>query len=222
MNTAMTTPPPLAAAPNWFEAVQERMRGWTLREWCLSGLAVQLFAVLLAEAVIQLWPAGNPDAVNLELSTEMTFVEYQEIDEAPQAKSKDLSDEIVEVEKKQEDEINWNNAVDPTMDFSQRYTAMLDVNQGPDDYPSAARNANLGRVTAAIRLYIDAGGRIRDVRVRNIRSAGGTHAAFEQEFVASIRRLILQKTKLKSRPYKDASGAAQDFVWDTTITFTLQ
>ncbi len=222
MNAAMTSPPPLATVPGWFNDLVERMRGWTLREWCVAGFALQLLVVLIAEAVIQLWPVGDPDAVNLELSTEMTFIEYQEIDEAPQAKSKDLSNEIVEVEKKEVDEINWNNAVDPTMDFSQRYTALLDVNQGPDDYPSAARNANLGRVTAAIRLYIDAGGRIRDVRVRNIRSAGGSHAAFEQEFVASIRRLILQKTKLKSRPYTDASGAAQDFVWDTTITFTLQ
>lgn len=202
---------------NWLE----RTERWGLREWLPVGFLLQLILILLFQIGVWLWPAGAPENVNLSVSTEMTFVEYNEVEDVVTPESKDLSDEIVEVDKLlEEEQINWANAVDPTLDVSQRYSIFLDARTGDEDYPDPARRANLGRVTAAVRVYIDKNGRVKDVRVRNIRSQGGGHETFKAEFVRSIRNVLLNKTRVEGRPYV-VNGEAKDIVWDTTISFTI-
>ena len=212
MNATFLQPP-----AGWLD----RVEGWGLREWMPVAFVLQLLVVLLYQIAIWLWPAGAPEQVDLSVSTEMTFVEYQEVEDVITPESKDLSDEVVEVDKLLEEEkINWANAVDPTLDINQRYSIFLDARTGDEDYPDAARRANLGRVTAAVRVYIDKNGRVRDVRVRNIRSQGGGHEPFRPEFIRSIRNVLLNKTRVEGRPYV-VNGEAKDIVWDTTISFTI-
>lgn len=199
----------------------QRIERWGLREWLPAAFLLQVVLVVLFQIVVMLWPASEPEQVDLAISTEMTFVEYNEVEDVVTPESKDLSDEIVEVEKLLEQEqINWANAVDPTLDINQRYSIFLDARTGDEDYPDPARRANLGRVTAAVRVYIDRNGRVRDVRVRNIRSQGGGHEPFKAEFIRSIRNVLLNKTRVDGRPYV-VNGEAKDIVWDTTISFTI-
>lgn len=199
----------------------ERTERWGLREWLPVGFLLQLIMLLIFQLGMWLWPTGEPENVDLSVSTEMTFVEYNEVEDVVTPESKDLSDEIVEVDKLLEEEkINWANAVDPTLDINQRYSIFLDARTGDEDYPDPARRANLGRVTAAVRVYIDKNGRVRDVRVRNIRSQGGGHEPFRTEFIRSIRNVLLNKTRVEGRPYV-VNGEAKDIVWDTTISFTI-
>ena len=205
----------------WFGFPVE-IRRWGLREWLPAGLILQIAGVLLAELVLVLWPTWNQEAANLDITTEMTFVEYNEIQETLPPETRDLSDEIVEVEElKEEEKINWENAVDPTLDFTQRYSVALDYSNSPDDYPSGARRANVGTVKARVTLYIDTRGRVRDVRIHSVRSTGSAHEPFTQEFRRAIRRVLLTKTRVKAKPYV-VNGQAQDIAWDTVFTFRLQ
>lgn len=211
------------AAPNaaWWSQAYARMQSWDLREWLPVAFVLQIVVLLLYQLVIFLIPAAEPESVDLSISTEMTFIEFNEVEDVKPPESRDLSDDIVEVDKlKEEEQINWANAVDPTLDFSQRYSLFLDARTGNDDYPDGARRANLGRVTAAVRVYIDKSGRIRDVKVRSIRSQGGGHEPFQSEFIRSIRNVLLNKTRVEGRPYM-VDGEAKDIVWDTTISFTI-
>jgi hypothetical protein len=209
-----------AAMLNYHHLLQ-RVERWGLREWMPVGFFIQVIAVILFQVALWLWPASPPEQVDLKISTEMTFVEYNEVQDVRTPETRDLSDEIVEVEKLiEEEKINWANAVDPTLDVSQRYSIFLDARTGDEDYPDPARRANLGRVTAAVRVYIDRNGHVRDVRVRNIRSQGGGHEPFRDEFVRSIRNVLLNKTRVEGRPYV-VDGEAKDIVWDTTISFTI-
>jgi len=157
-----------------------------------------------------------------EIVAEMNFVEFQEPTETVQSETRDLSDEIIETDKPADEKpVNWANAVDPTMDFDQRFTARLQVESSADDYPASARRSNLGTVTAAVTLYISADGRIRDVRINNLRTSSGNIDAFRDDFVQAVRKIFLTKSRLISSPYK-SGGEAKDFTWDTIITFTLQ
>ncbi len=211
----------VAANETWWSKLFARLQTWDLREWLPVAFALQILALVLYEVVLFLIPAAEPENVDLNVSTEMTFVEFSEVEDVKPPESRDLSDEIVEVDKlKEEEQINWANAVDPTLDFNQRYSIFLDARTGNDDYPDAARRANLGRVTAAVRVYIDKSGNIRDVKVRSIRSQGGGHQTFQKEFIRSIRNVLLNKTRVEGRPYM-VNGEAKDIVWDTTISFTI-
>ncbi|MCB1327242.1 MAG: hypothetical protein H7A21_05490 [Spirochaetales bacterium] len=204
------------------DGIQSRTRRWGLREWLPVGLVVQLLALLLYSLIAMLWFGPEASSGEISLSPEMSFIEFQEVSDVEQAQSRDLSEEVVEVDRpEQEEEINWQNAVDPSLDPNQIYVARLDVRTSTDDYPGRARRANLGRVTVAVSLYISADGRIRDVRIRNIRSTTGGHEIYESDFIAATRRVFLTQARLIGSPYR-TEGEARDFQWDTTITFTLQ
>ncbi|MBX7057557.1 MAG: energy transducer TonB [Leptospirales bacterium] len=206
----------MARRLNWIAA---RTRHWTLREWSAIGIALQLLLTLFYQVGVWLWPRGAIHPEALQLSVDMSYVEFRPPEEVRPADSQELSDRIQEVDQTQT-EVNWNNAVDPALDVNQRYVALLDVNRDANDYPRAARLANLGRVTVAVRLYIDGSGRIRDVKIRRISSDGDAHRPFQADFAASVRNVLLNKTRVKSRPYI-VDGQARDIVWDTVIAFTL-
>lgn len=201
-----------------------RTERWYVREWLAAGAAVLALLILIAQLIFMLLP-GQRDIANEvpAITADMSFVEFQEPAETVPTETRDLSDEIIETEKPvtEEKPVNWANAVDPAMDFDQRYTARLLVESSADDYPSSARRSNLGTVTASVTLYISADGRIRDVRIRNLRASSGNIDAFRDDFIQAARRIFLTKSRLISAPYK-LNGEAKDFTWDTTITFTLQ
>jgi len=203
--------------------IARRTERWYAREWLAAGAVVLALLVTMAQLIFMLLPgkdAGTGEAP--EIVAEMSFVEFQEPTETVQSETRDLSDEIIETDKPADEKpVNWANAVDPTMDFDQRFTARLQVESSADDYPASARRSNLGTVTAAVTLYISADGRIRDVRIRNLRTSSGNIDAFRGDFIQAVRKIFLTKSRLISSPYK-SSGEAKDFTWDTTITFTLQ
>ncbi|MBW7857364.1 MAG: hypothetical protein H3C43_03480 [Leptonema sp. (in: Bacteria)] len=202
--------------------VADRTEDWYTKEWLTIGSIVLLLLITFAQLIYFLIPNQKP--INLfdpNLVAEMTFVEFQEPTDTVQVETRDLSDEIIETDKTEEKPINWANAVDPTMDFDQRYSARLFVNIGPNDYPERARRSNLGTVTAAVTLYIAANGQIKDVKIRTIRTSSGNLDAFQDEFAQSVRKIFLTQAKLASAPYS-SGGEARDFTWDTTVTFTLQ
>lgn len=203
--------------------IARRTERWYAREWLAAGTVVLALLVVFAQLIFMLLP-GKDDGTGEapEIVAEMSFVEFQEPTETVQSETRDLSDEIIETDKPADEKpVNWANAVDPTMDFDQRFTARLQVESSADDYPARARRSNLGTVTAAVTLYISADGRIRDVRIRNLRTSSGNIDAFRGDFVQAVRKIFLTKSRLISSPYK-SGGEAKDFTWDTTITFTLQ
>lgn len=203
--------------------IARRTERWYAREWLAAGAVVLALLVVFAQLIFMLLP-GKDDGTGEapEIVAEMSFVEFQEPTETVQSETRDLSDEIIETDKPADEKpVNWANAVDPTMDFDQRFTARLQVESSADDYPASARRSNLGTVTAAVTLYISADGRIRDVRIRNLRTSSGNIDAFRGDFVQAVRKIFLTKSRLISSPYK-SGGEAKDFTWDTTITFTLQ
>lgn len=203
--------------------IARRTEHWYAREWLAAGAVVLALLVVFAQLIFMLLPGedeGTGEAP--EIVAEMSFVEFQEPTETVQSETRDLSDEIIETDKPADEKpVNWANAVDPTMDFDQRFTARLQVESSADDYPASARRSNLGTVTAAVTLYISSDGRIRDVRIRNLRTSSGNIDAFRGDFVQAVRKIFLTKSRLISSPYK-SGGEAKDFTWDTTITFTLQ
>lgn len=203
--------------------IARRTERWYAREWLAAGAVVLALLVVFAQLIFMLLP-GKDDGTGEapEIVAEMSFVEFQEPTETVQSETRDLSDEIIETDKPADEKpVNWANAVDPTMDFDQRFTARLQVESSADDYPASARRSNLGTVTAAVTLYISADGRIRDVRIRNLRTSSGNIDAFRGDFVQAVRKIFLTKSRLISSPYK-SGGEAKDSTWDTTITFTLQ
>lgn len=202
--------------------ISKLTRKWDLREWVVAGIMIQVFSAAGYQFVVDLFPESAPEDMDIVMSAELDFVEFQEVKADTPVDSKDLSDKIIEKEKLTEkQQINWENAADPSLDLNQRYVARLMVNISPDDYPTRARRANIGRVVVAVSLYISAGGTIRDVRIRNIRSQGDSAKPFSSDFHAAVRKILLQKTKLLTPPYRQ-DGNATDFVWDTTVTFTIQ
>lgn len=121
-----------------------------------------------------------------------------------------------------EPNVDWGSADDPTIDGGTRYAAQLLVEISPEDYPASARRAGIGDVKVNVVIYISgATKRVRDVRIRNVRSPGDVHKPFEADFIAATRRVLMTKTRLLNSPYSK-EGKPRDFVWDTSVTFTLQ
>jgi hypothetical protein len=116
--------------------------------------------------------------------------------------------------------VDWGSASDPALD-SGRYTARIVVDVSPDDYPLSARRSNLGNVVVAVTLYVSSKGTIRDVRIRHIRAGSGDPKSFERDFVMATRNIFLRKARLVNLPYS-REGKAHDFIWDTTVTYTLR
>lgn len=205
--------------------IADRTAEWELREWSLAGIGVQLLLLLFMQIfwwLSALWQPSEEPSPELQTQVDMSFVEFQKVTEDLPQQTQDLSEKIVEKEKleKEQPPINWDNAVDPGMDFSQRYEARLSVNVSTNDYPPRATKANIGSVVALVDIYIGSDGKVKDVRIRQLRSAGNAHQPFENDFRKSVRRIILQKTKLLNKPYS-VNGVPKDFVWQTRITFTL-
>ena len=199
----------------------ERTQKWGMREWMPVSFFIQIILIGLVQLIFYLWPLSQIEPPTINLSTDMSFVEFDS-QVSDQAQSKDLADEVIAVDKLKDDTpINWNNAIDPAFDFDQRYTAILSINNANEEYPGSATTAKIGTVQVGVRIYIDASGNIRDAQILSIRSRGGAHKAFEEDFKKAARRVILYKTKLKNNPYK-VNGVSKDFVWETTISFSLK
>ncbi len=216
--------PARAIVQRWIDRAAHITRNWRAREYALTSLGIQAVVAPLIHIFLFVQWCNKPDngPINLSMVSELSIVEFQDIQQGPVKGAQDMSEEIIEREKLTEDKpINWSNATDPTLDMDQRYAAKLLVNISPDDYPQRARRANVGEVTVAVTLYIGADGRVRDVKIRQIRSPGNAAQTFEEDFIRSVRTLLLTKTRLASRPYT-VKGEARDFQWDTTVTFTLQ
>jgi len=204
----------------FFVALAKEPMRWDIREWSVVSVALQIALLVLYQIAVLLLPQDDTIAPPL-MMTELDFVEFTEIQEQV-AEKQELSDTIVEKEKLSEKPpVNWNNAADPTLDLNQRYVARLYVNLSPDDYPKRARRANAGIVKVGVTLYIAADGTMRDVKIRSISGEGNTAELYREDFIRSVRNIILNKTRLMNRPYNQ-DGTAHDFSWDTVITFTLQ
>lgn len=204
------------------QSLVRRTRKWDMRHWLTAGLIFQIIMVLLTELAMWLWPEKKPQSPDISFAESMSFVEFNEKVEDVKAETKDLSDEIIETDRITDDKpINWDNAADPALDITQRYQPSLLVNISRDDYPDRARRANAGRVDVAVTLYISADGRIRDVRIRNIRTQSGSADSFKPDFIQAVRRILLTQSRMTGKPYTQ-NGRAVDFTWDTTVTFTLE
>ncbi|MFN3605242.1 MAG: hypothetical protein ACK4UJ_11095 [Leptonema sp. (in: bacteria)] len=197
---------------------------WDLRIWTFIGFLIQLFLIFILNLIYNLLPEKKLlDSKKITVVPEMSFIEYEELttQEIPQ-QSKELSEEIVETEKKEKQEvINWQNATDPSLDFSQRFSVKIAVSISSEDYPENAKKSNLGKVKVSVALYIGSDGKIKDVQIRKIESQSGNIDAFKQDFIQSVRKVFLQKSKVLSEPYK-INGEYKDFIWHTTVTFTLE
>jgi hypothetical protein len=118
--------------------------------------------------------------------------------------------------------VDWGTAADPSVDGGSRYAPDIWVDGSLEDmYPARAKQANLGRVVVAVTLYIDGSGRIRDVRIRYVRSQGNAHAPFEADFRQAAYDVATKRMRLRSAAYRH-DGRPVDFIWDTTINFQLQ
>ncbi len=202
--------------------IARRTEHWDLREWLAAGTVVLGLLIVMAQFLYMILPKSKTESAPPEITAEMSFVEFQEPQETVRSETRDLSDQIIETDAPADEKpVNWANAVDPTMDFDQRFTARIQVQTSENDYPARARRSNLGTVTAAVTLLISADGRIRDVRIRNLRTSSGNIDAFRADFVQAVRRIFLTRARLVSPPYR-SGGEPRDFTWDTTITFTLQ
>lgn len=198
---------------------------WDLRVWTIIGFVLQLFLFFITDLIFKLIPGEKNFEISdsISLVPEMTFLEFEEpeVQNIPQ-QSKELSEEIIETQKQEkQDRINWQNAVDPSLDFSQRYIARIAVSISPEDYPENAKKSNLGKVKVSVALYIGADGKIKDVQVRKIESQSGNIEAYKEDFIQSVRNVFLKKSKLLSTPYQ-VNGEYKDFIWYTTVTFILE
>jgi len=203
--------------------INQILEKWDLRYWTILGVILQIILIFLVDFVYRLLPEKKSDIpTQISLSTDLSFIEYQE-PELPTnvSQTKELSEQIIETTQKVEEKINWNNAVDPTLDFSQRYTAKIAVNISPDDYPERAKRSSLGQVKVSVAVYIGADGKIKDVKIRKIESTSGNIDLFEADFVQAVKKIFLQKAKLLNQPYQ-INGESKDFIWYTTVTFTLE
>lgn len=207
----------------YLDKVQGVSSKWDSKHWIGVAILLQVLAAPFVQVFLFMnWFDNKGEDPNISLVSELSIVEYQDPTETPPDESQELSDEIQETDSLTEDKpINWANAVDPSLDINQRYVARLLVNISPDDYPTRAANANIGKVVVAVTLYITAQGRVKDVAIRNIRSQGDAAQPFSDDFTRAVRNILLTKTQLAGPVYKVA-GEAKDFKWDTTVTFTVQ
>ena len=117
---------------------------------------------------------------------------------------------------------DWGTASDPSTEGGSRYAPDLWIDGNLEDfYPARAKQANLGKVTVRVSLYIDSTGKIREVRVQGVRSAGNAHAPYEADFRQAAQQIALTRMRLRSAGYRK-DGRPVDFIWDTVINFTLQ
>lgn len=197
---------------------------WDLRQWTILGFFILVILLFLSDLIFKLLPEKeDQDSKISVVIPEMAFIEYQEptTKEIPQ-QTNELSEEILETEKKEkQDIINWQNAVDPSLDFSQKFTAKIAVSISSEDYPVNARKSNLGKVKVSVALYIGADGKIKDVQIRKIESEYGNLEAFKSDFIQAVKKVFLQKSKLLTPPYQ-VNGINKDFIWYTTVTFALE
>ncbi len=196
---------------------------WDLKNWIFTGFILQIIVIFLIDFIYRFLPDNTSlEYEKISLTTEMSFIEYQEPQITSNAQAKELSDKIIETTKQtKQEEINWQNAVDPTLDFNQRYAARISVNISPDDYPERAKRSNLGKVKVSVALYINAEGKIKDVKIRSIESSNGNIEIYKPDFVQAIRKIFLQKSKLLNKPYQ-VNGEYKDFIWYTNVIFTLE
>lgn len=196
---------------------------WDLKDWIVLGFILQVFLIIILNYIYQLFPEEKKEPALISLSTDMSFIEYQEPQpQTVQNQTRELSDKIIETTQKVQDEpINWQNAVDPSLDFSQRYVAKIAVNISPDDYPDRAKRSNLGKVKVSVALYISADGKIKDVKINKIESVSGNIDLFKGDFIQAVRNIFLKKSRLLNQPYQ-VEGNFKDFIWYTTVTFTLE
>ncbi len=198
---------------------------WDYRHWFLFGSIVQFILVLFFEILFQIFPREELKQTEIiNLSTELSFLEYQEPVPSPVVpQTRDLSEEIIETKKPIDkvEEINWQNAVDPSLDFNQRYVPRIAISISPDDYPERAKKSNIGIVKVSVALYIDSSGKIRDVKIRKMESDSGNIELFRNEFIMAVRKVFLEKSKLLNKPY-EVDGTPRDFIWYTTVTFVLE
>jgi outer membrane biosynthesis protein TonB len=201
----------------------EHLERWDLRNWVFLGMIIQLIFIFFIDFLYKIIPTyKKEEPTKISLSTDLSFIEYEEPQPITQQSStKDLSENILETTQKTEEKINWQNAVDPTLDFTQRYAAKISVTISPEDYPDRAKRSNLGIVRVSVALYIGSDGKIKDVKIRKIESSTGNIQAFEQDFIDAVRKIFLQKAKLLNKPYQ-IQGEYKDFIWYTTVTFTLE
>lgn len=201
----------------------EHLERWDLRNWVFLGMIIQLILIFFIDFLYKIIPTyKKEEPTKISLSTDLSFIEYEEPQPITQQSStKDLSENILETTQKTEEKINWQNAVDPTLDFTQRYAAKISVTISPEDYPDRAKRSNLGIVRVSVALYIGSDGKIKDVKIRKIESSTGNIQAFEQDFIDAVRKIFLQKAKLLNKPYQ-IQGEYKDFIWYTTVMFTLE
>jgi outer membrane biosynthesis protein TonB len=201
----------------------EHLERWDLRNWVFLGMIIQLILIFFIDFLYKIIPTyKKEEPTKISLSTDLSFIEYEEPQPITQQSStKDLSENILETTQKTEEKINWQNAVDPTLDFTQRYAAKISVTISSEDYPDRAKRSNLGIVRVSVALYIGSDGKIKDVKIRKIESSTGNIQAFEQDFIDAVRKIFLQKAKLLNKPYQ-IQGEYKDFIWYTTVTFTLE
>jgi len=122
----------------------------------------------------------------------------------------------------QSSSVDWGTASDPSVEGGTRYAPDIWIDGSLEDmYPARAKQANPGKVTVALTLYIDSKGFIRDVRIRYVRSQGNAHQPFENDFRQAAYDVATKRMRLRSPGYRK-DGRAVDFIWDTTINFTLQ
>ncbi|MBU43146.1 MAG: hypothetical protein CMN76_08015 [Spirochaetaceae bacterium] len=185
----------------------------------VAGLVVQVVGLILYQLILWVIPEPEKEIQNITAQPGMSFVEYQEPTQADLSSTKELSEEIVE-SKKQQDEINWTNAANPGADFSSRYSAQFAVTVGPDDYPASAARAGVGTVTVRAELLVLPSGRIGDVRILNVRFSNPVGEDYRTEFIAKARQILLTRTRLISAPYTE-NGKPAKFRWTRTIQFQL-
>ena len=189
-------------------------------QWMVTGVVVQVVGLFLYQLALWIIPEPEKEMAMFTADPGMSFVEYQEPSQQDTASAKDLSEEIVETKKKQDEAINWTNAANPATNFSSRYTARISVTVSPDDYPSSAARAGVGTVTIRAALLILPSGRIGDVRIQNVRFSNPVGEDYRAEFIARARQILLTRARLVSPPYKE-NGQPTKFIWTQTITFTL-
>ncbi|MCB1168301.1 MAG: hypothetical protein KDK37_09130 [Leptospiraceae bacterium] len=192
-----------------------------MSQWLGAGAVVQALGLVFYQLVLWVLPQPEESLTDLQLQPTMSFVEFQEPTKEDVSSSRDLSDEIVETQKKSDKEpINWTNAANPATDFSSRYVGRIAVNVSSNDYPADAARAGAGSVTVAVSLLILPSGQIQDVRIRNVRFQNPVGEDFKNEFIIKARQILLTRARLATPPYKK-NGVATKFILNTTITFEL-
>lgn len=192
------------------------------KEWILSGILVEIILFLTVQLILNLLPSGAIKSLDIEVVTELKFVEFEEIKTRKVVQTKDLSDTIIEKDKiEKEKKYDWNKASDPTIDPTQRYRPLFRIVASEDDYPDRARHSNLPRVVVHFTMLISPAGKIQDIRIRKIQSEGDAHRPYEDDFIKAVRHVILNRTQLLTKPY-NTNGSAVPFTWDSKFEFILR